>query len=94
MGGLPMLANWSAKRVSIVPSSNLVSNVGFGEDATHTKVITDMIKLPSNRMRFPLIHPKEIHADNTFDSSALERLHGTTVKRKIKLLILYLLGTI
>lgn len=89
-----MLANWSAKRVSIVPSFNLVSNVGFGEDATHTTEITDMINLPSNRMKFPLIHPKEIHADNTFDCGLLERLHGATIRRKIKLLILYLLGTI
>lgn len=32
-----LYSNWIHNRLTIVPSSNLVINVGFGRDATHTK---------------------------------------------------------
>lgn len=31
-----MFACWSQERLSITPNENLVSNIGFGQDATHT----------------------------------------------------------
>ena len=32
-----LYSNWKHGRVAIIPNSNLVLNVGFGEEATHTK---------------------------------------------------------
>lgn len=38
------LACWLQKGLSIVPNVNLVSNIGFGAEATHTQNATDMLK--------------------------------------------------
>lgn len=46
------------KGLAILPNVNLVSNIGFGEGATHTSEITENLNLPTQEMVFPLIHPK------------------------------------
>ncbi len=50
---------------AIIPNTNLVSNLGFREDATHT-VDKDsaLSNLPQGEMTFPLIHPQFL-IDNT-----------------------------
>lgn len=50
---------WNAKGVCIVPSKNLVSNLGFGEFATHTKHINPIIAYRETFELSPsLIHPR------------------------------------
>jgi hypothetical protein len=50
---------WSQNMISIVPRANLVSNIGAGQDATHTqKVDPRAHALPTVPMSFPLSHPK------------------------------------
>jgi hypothetical protein len=47
--------------MSIVPSQNLVKNIGFSSNATHTKDEKNPLsKMESKQLDFPLIHPKEI----------------------------------
>lgn len=62
-------ANWDAqwwqavtknKGLCILPNMNLVSNIGFGTDATHTRDIERFAALPTETMPFPLIHPRVI----------------------------------
>jgi len=48
------------KALCIMPGSNLVSNIGFGQDATHTKHESWFANLPLTQMEFPLIHPKRM----------------------------------
>jgi hypothetical protein len=43
--------------LDIVPSVNLVSNIGFGLDATHTTRKNSRFMLPARSMEFPLRHP-------------------------------------
>lgn len=54
--------------LGIIPSQNLVTNIGFGPDATHTLVKSGFGPVPSVPMEFPLIHPevvaRNIEADN------------------------------
>lgn len=50
-------ANWLAGRLSILPAVNLVSNIGFGDDATHTAAANQFANLPVVPMQFPLVHP-------------------------------------
>lgn len=46
----------------IVPSKNLISNVGFGEDATHTSDPNDSrANMVNEDLEFPLIHPKDLN---------------------------------
>lgn len=51
---LTCLAN---KALCVMPKSNLVSNIGFGQDATHTQGNSWLANLPVTSMDFPLIHP-------------------------------------
>ena len=51
---------WRQGMLSVIPSKNLVSNIGFGDGAMHT---TDVKSPLSNRKRepiFPLIHNPEV----------------------------------
>lgn len=52
-----LLSIWSRNGVSITPNRNLVSNIGFGSDATHTKNKTDQVDLKIARLGEVLIHP-------------------------------------
>jgi hypothetical protein len=56
-------ANWAMGRVNILPSVNLISNIGFGADATHTIASSPLAKLSTRPMIFPLKHP-EVYARN------------------------------
>lgn len=55
------------KGLSIYPSTNLVRNVGFGKDATHTKRKTFHALLANKPIEFPLIHPKHVRVNDHFD---------------------------
>lgn len=56
-----VFANWNEGRVNVMPSANLISNIGFDQDATHTKGASDVANLPVTAMKFPLVHPAEVH---------------------------------
>lgn len=52
-----VFANWVEGRLSVLPSVNLISNIGFGVDATHTTSVSPLANLPTEAMQFPLVHP-------------------------------------
>jgi hypothetical protein len=58
---------WIQNGLSISPSVNLVSNVGFGEDSTHTKGASEIANLPTTEMTFPLQHPPWMLRDRAAD---------------------------
>lgn len=49
--------------LQVVPNVNLISNIGFGANATHTKVAGILTDIPTQPMVFPLIHPNFVLAD-------------------------------
>jgi len=51
----------------IVPDRNLVSNIGFGADATHTKQGSRFAEVPVEPMEFPLRHPPFVIRDAIAD---------------------------
>lgn len=53
-----VLANWIEGRMSIIPSVNLVSNIGFNGDATHTKAESEFSDMECVSIQFPLKHPE------------------------------------
>jgi hypothetical protein len=54
--------------LSIIPSKNLISNIGFGEDSTHTYLIDDIRRnLSRNELNFPLNHPQKMIRDKEKD---------------------------
>ena len=47
--------------LAITPRANLVRNIGFTEDAVHTKPGTDIPDTPQLfEMTFPLVHPDKV----------------------------------
>jgi hypothetical protein len=61
-------ANWINKRVGILPSVNLISNIGFGPQATHTRRKNYLANLPTLSMEFPLAHPVDVMKNEIADS--------------------------
>lgn len=53
------LTVWNLNGVSIIPNVNLISNIGFGNDATHTKVINKDANLQTSSI-LPISSPNDI----------------------------------
>jgi hypothetical protein len=62
-----VFANWIANRINILPSENLISNIGFGADATHTKGYSELANLASKELAFPLTHPEKVEVNSEAD---------------------------
>ena len=61
-------------RVAIVPSVNMVSNLGFGPGATHTHDAASSHSLvPACAMEFPLRHPPHMICNAVYDRAAMRR---------------------
>ncbi len=55
-----VFANWVEGRMNILPAVNMISNIGFGGNATHTTGDSELANLARNSMVFPLTHPPGI----------------------------------
>lgn len=59
---------WYNEGLSILPTKNLVTNIGFNSDATHTKLGDGFFdSLPLQQMKFPLKHPLLMEKNNNMD---------------------------
>lgn len=85
---------WAQGCLTVMPRNNLVRNIGFGPDATHTTNVDDvMADRAAEAMEFPLQHPAFVLRDAAVDR-ALERTqysgtrgHGQRIKRRIDRLV-------
>jgi len=53
--------------LSITPNRNLISNIGFGPNATHTKMLNRTANMPVDLLSFPLNHPSELRINEDAD---------------------------
>jgi len=57
----------------VVPDRNLVTNIGFGVDATHTRKKNKQAEVPLEAMEFPLHHPpfvlRDVYADELTENA-------------------------
>ncbi len=68
---------WSHDGLCASPGVNLVSNIGFGPDATHTKMDKSSLSaLPVEEMVFPLRHPPSVSHDHEADRAVFRRAFG------------------
>ena len=63
-------SQWRAGRINVIPSINMVTNIGFGADATDTTgpMPAFMRRAVPRAMPMPLVHPREIAADPMLDA--------------------------
>ena len=64
-------AIWKNSGLCILPNANLVINIGFGSEATHTRMVP-----PSGQMKYgridKLVHPRRIRLDEKADHYTFE----------------------
>ena len=53
--------------LQVAPNVNLISNIGFGPEATHTQVVGIHANMATEPMIFPLIHPDAVLQDRNGD---------------------------
>jgi len=77
------LATWAQGMVSIIPSVNQISNIGFGVDATHTQGASVYAALPVEALRFPLSHPKVILPHAEADAFTARGMFSNSLYRRV-----------
>ena len=79
-----LFANWLNKRCSIIPNANLISNIGFGAGATHTKIESQISNIPLQDLIFPLRHPDLIKVNVVADQFTEKNDYSTGVLALLK----------
>ncbi|HSR31155.1 MAG TPA: hypothetical protein VLY63_11375, partial [Anaerolineae bacterium] len=54
--------------LAVLPNANLVTNIGFGPEATHTLTTERFAHLPAEEIQFPLRHPASMVVDRKADA--------------------------
>lgn len=68
-----LYSRWANGGKTVVPTVNLISNIGFNADATHSVNESDLLaNLPRHELEFPLVHPPQ-RLDKLFDWYVFER---------------------
>lgn len=69
--------------LSIRPSVNLISNIGFSDEATHTNVFDFRANLPLKSLAFPLKDPLNIAVDRNHDRQQYMKVWRTNWSKLI-----------
>ena len=68
---------WANGGLAIHPNVNLVSNIGFGANATHTAdQQSDLARVNTRNMAFPLKHPTVVERDMEADRFTQKHVYG------------------
>lgn len=81
-------ACWIQGGLSIIPRNNLVTNIGYGPTATHTKSETDRFaNLTVKEISFPLLHPPFVIRDSQTDNHGLNWIYNINFKTDLILAV-------
>lgn len=78
-----VFANLLNSRLSIMPSHNLIKNIGFGSDATHTTADGALSNLPVSKMLFPLIHPNSMYRRYSAERDLVAKVSYVPLQHRI-----------
>lgn len=70
--------------LSIVPSVNLVSNIGFGAEATHTTGTSDLADQSRYELKLPVRDNPFVVADRDYDRSFFNKNSGGNILQRIR----------
>lgn len=68
--------NFLNNALSIVPAKSLINNIGFGEDATHTKAVRTFKNPQNNEMNEELSHPQAIVPNRKYDNYIFKEVYN------------------
>lgn len=79
---------WAQNGFVVLPYDNLVSNIGYGQDATHTRNTKNVnANFPISEIKFPLRHPPYLVRDTEADRIRVKQ--GNLSNRRRKQPVLY-----
>jgi hypothetical protein len=78
---------WMQSGLTILPNVNLVTNIGFGDQATHTRYKTSKADQPRFSIQFPLNYPPYIIRDVKADCFTEQDHYGISLTKAVKRLI-------
>jgi hypothetical protein len=79
---------WREHGLTILPSVNLVKNIGFGNDATHTRVDHPVLSmLTEKQMNWPLKHPNQVEIIYEADEFISKNWFGASGLAYLKFLL-------
>jgi hypothetical protein len=81
-----MLSGWMANSLTIMPATNMVQNLGFGDLGTNTTKGQPgfLTRNPAADIAGPLVHPGQIKVDPTADLLIKQHVTGLTHLRCLK----------
>jgi len=78
-----LFAVCSQSGLSILPTKNLINNIGFGKEATHTKQIPKGIFEKKYEIYFPIQHPEFVLIDSSIDSIYAKRTYKMNIVKRL-----------
>ncbi len=75
---------WVRNWLGIIPGRNLIQNIGFGGDATHTTAGDPARTLAAQPLRFPLRHPPAITAWPEYAMRMHERFFALSLGARVR----------
>jgi hypothetical protein len=79
-------ACWANDGLTALPAVNLVSNIGFGRESTHTFFRGRVAEMPTQPLPFPLQHPAVVVRDEAADEATERALFSRArpIFRRVK----------
>lgn len=74
---------WHNGGLTATPNTNLVTNIGFGPDATHTVIDIDKNGIPTGSLGL-LTHPDQIQQNNQADKFVFDHVFGGNEQRFLR----------
>jgi hypothetical protein len=72
-----VLTLWLAGQLTIIPSSNMIANIGFGDESTHTSRSSHpAARIPVQSVTFPMRHPNCFLVDHSAEKRIHDLAHG------------------
>ncbi|MDB5115744.1 MAG: hypothetical protein JWQ79_1236 [Mucilaginibacter sp.] len=67
-------------KFSIVPNNNMISNIGFSKNATHSVSGSDNANIPFTALPYPVIHPQDMVVNKQADEYTLKKQTPTAFR--------------
>jgi hypothetical protein len=79
-----VFANWVEGRSTVLPATNLISNIGFDANATHTTGDSELANLASQPVMFPLRHPVGVIRNMQADAYSEKKCFQIPLVKRIR----------
>jgi hypothetical protein len=87
-----ILSCWAAGGVTATPWKNLVHNIGFDQEATHTSRNYRFMTYPARSVPAALTHPDRVERDREADDEVERRIYSKSLWRKARMVPIVLRG--